>query len=98
MAAESLILSVQVYAIWTPAASRDRPCKCVGRTSKGWLVGFNWEDGGHPCRSGLSKTSFNFMAAVTICSDFGKYLYNVVRGKGESRGRWQERGGTDTAG
>lgn len=26
-----------------------------------------------------------------------KYLYNVVRGKGENRGRWQERGGTETA-
>ena len=26
-----------------------------------------------------------------------KYLYNVVRGKGEGRERWQERGGTETA-
>lgn len=39
-------------AIWTPVASRDHPCECVGRTSKG----FNWEDGGHPWCSGLSKT------------------------------------------
>lgn len=27
-----------------------------------------------------------------------KYLYNVVRGKREGRGRWQEPGGTKTAG